>query len=280
MLHQKSSGLLLLLAAGMLGTFGVGLAAHAFLRGKSTHFVGPVWLPDVGGLAWLLPVAAVFALYGFWMQPSLYNLNDPPPKPVTPVTVERMKLNGPVQPVAGRTYLPNPNPDRISETSAVATGTSLPEWVQDKEFITGNVRLAVVTGEIGATVEEAGRQRSQGGHRSGPRGLCGHVSASGRLAAPRLGRGQRRHSADLRRGESTAKRSPREPPSASTAATTRSSSRRAVRNQIYPLWRDRSRRSANLGPGRPGRPVDIDLCHAVGLFSARRPDHRGSTADA
>jgi hypothetical protein len=57
--------------------------------------------------------------------------------------------------VAGVTYAPAPNAAPDSQTSASITGTSLPEWVQDKELNTGNVRLAVVTGEIGATVEEA-----------------------------------------------------------------------------------------------------------------------------
>ena len=154
LLHGKSSGGLLLLAAAMLGAFGAGLATHAYLRGKSTRFSWANLAARVGGLAWLLPVAAVFALYGFWMQPSLYNLGDP--TPTTPVTFERMRPQRPLdRPVAGRTYLPAPNPERISQTSAVPTGTSLPEWVQDKEFISGNMRLAVVTGEIGATTDEA-----------------------------------------------------------------------------------------------------------------------------
>ncbi len=159
LLHEKSSGVLLLLAAGMLGAFGAGLATHAFLRGKSTQFSWSSLAARVGGLAWLLPVAAVFALYGFWMQPSLYNLGDPPATPATPVTFERMRRNSSPQSnpknVAQVTNAPAPNAAPDSQTSAIATGTSLPEWVQDKEFITGNVRLAVVTGEIGATVEEA-----------------------------------------------------------------------------------------------------------------------------
>jgi hypothetical protein len=160
LLHEKSSGVLLLLAAGMLGAFGAGIATHAFLRGKSTQFSWANLAARVGGLAWLLPVAAVFALYGFWMRPSLSNLGDPPATPATPVTVVRMmkrnsSLHSNPQEVSGVTYAPAPNAAPDSQTSAIATGTSLPEWVQDKEFITGNVRLAVVTGEIGATVEEA-----------------------------------------------------------------------------------------------------------------------------
>jgi hypothetical protein len=158
LLHKKSSVGLLLIAAGLLGAFGAGLATHAFLRGKSTRFSWANLAVRAGGLAWLLPVAAVFALYGFWMRPSLYNLGDPRPTPSTPIAVERMMRNGPARPMAGREYLPAPNPEPIRQTSAVETGASLPEWVQDmqdKDFLTGNTRLAVVTGEIGATVEEA-----------------------------------------------------------------------------------------------------------------------------
>lgn len=161
LLHQKSSVGLLLIAAGLLGLLGAGLATRAYFRGKSTRFSWANLAARVGGLAWLLPVAAVFALYGFWMRPSLYNLGDPPPpqRAVAPMVAERMRLNrvsaNPAAlngPLVEHVQSSSPVPD--SHTS-VESGTTLPEWVQDKDSWTANSRLAVVTGDIGATVEEA-----------------------------------------------------------------------------------------------------------------------------
>ncbi len=75
-LHRGPSGLVLLAAAGLLGTVGLGLAVQAYFRGKSLRFSWGNLAANLGGLAWLLPVAAVFALYGFWMRPNLFNLPD------------------------------------------------------------------------------------------------------------------------------------------------------------------------------------------------------------
>jgi hypothetical protein len=130
LLHQRSSAALLLVAAGVLGTFGAGLAAHAYLRGKSTRLSWSSVAANIGGLAWLLPVAAVFALYGFWMRPSLYNGGDNP-SPAKTVTAND------------------------TQSPAVETGTVLPDWVRNKEVVQGDLRLVVATGEIGGTVEEA-----------------------------------------------------------------------------------------------------------------------------
>jgi hypothetical protein len=139
-LHQGSTALPLLVAAGLLGTFGVGIAAQAFLRGKDARFSWGNLAANVGGLAWLLPVAAVFALYGFWMRPNLFNLPD-----TWSVKPQKRSL------AADDPELIRP---RFAPVS-VESGTTLPEWVQEKDSTADNARFVVVTGEIGSTVEEA-----------------------------------------------------------------------------------------------------------------------------
>jgi hypothetical protein len=145
--HQGSSGLLLLAAAGLLGTFGVGLAAHAFFRGRNARISWGNLAANVGGLAWLLPVAAVFALYGFWMRPNLINLPDTwSARPQISVVSAERNSNG------QRVATPKPSP---SAADSVEISKTLPAWVNETEIVSGDGRLVVVTGEIGATVEEA-----------------------------------------------------------------------------------------------------------------------------
>jgi hypothetical protein len=127
-LHHGSSPELLFLA-GLLGALGVGIAAKTYFRGTSARTTLASLAGNVGGAAWLLPIAAVFALYVFWMRPSLTNPDDPAP---TTITVSEQ--------------VPTP---------LVPTGTKLPEWVKEKDRTTGNSRLVVVTGEFGGTPEEA-----------------------------------------------------------------------------------------------------------------------------
>jgi hypothetical protein len=140
LLHQGSTGLPLLVAAGLLGTFGVGIAAQAFLRGKGARFSWGNLAANVGGLAWLLPVAAVFALYGFWMRPNLFNLPD-----TWSVKPQKKSL------AADDPELIRP---RFAPVS-LESGITLPDWVQEKDSTADNARFVVVTGEIGSTVEEA-----------------------------------------------------------------------------------------------------------------------------
>jgi hypothetical protein len=148
LLHQGSSGLLLLLAAGLLGTFGLGLAAHAFFRGRNARVSWGNLAANVGSLAWLLPVAAVFALYGFWMRPNLLNLPDNSSLSPRPVFVG---FAGSV-PTANHSAVA----DAPTATSSVEPSTTLPTWVtQKEEVVAGKKRLTVVPGEIGGTVEEA-----------------------------------------------------------------------------------------------------------------------------
>jgi hypothetical protein len=154
LLHQGSSGLLLLLAAGVLGAFGVGLAAQAFFRGRTKRVSWGNLAANVGGLAWLLPVAAVFALYGFWMRPNLLNLPDrwsPEQQPATQV-FERAS-NARTIPVASS---PNAAANSALTADSLEASTTLPAWVSQKEeVVTGEKRFVVVHGEIGGTVAEA-----------------------------------------------------------------------------------------------------------------------------
>lgn len=147
LLQQRSSGLLLLIAAGFLGTFGVGLAAQAFFRGRNARISWGNLAANLGGLAWLLPVAAVFALYGFWMRPNLINLPDRWSRgPQSSVLA--------VEPASIGHVVANDNPSRFAQNS-VESSKTMPSWVNEKEVVLGDDRLVVVTGEIGATVEEA-----------------------------------------------------------------------------------------------------------------------------
>lgn len=129
-LHHGSS-LELLFLAGLLGALGVGIAAKTYFRGTSTRTILAGFAGNIGGAAWLAPIAAVFALYVFWMRPSLTNPDDP----------------------ATTTTLVSAN--EVVASRAIPTGTKLPEWVTEKNQTTGNSRLVVVTGEFGATPEEA-----------------------------------------------------------------------------------------------------------------------------
>ena len=238
LLHEKSSGLLLILAAGMLGAFVQESPLTRFCEAKHAFFVVQPGHPRRrfgvaaargGGLCplWILDAAEP-------LQPGRSDSHATNTGHVRADEAQRPRSTN------GRPdILAKPNPDRISETSAVATGTSLPKWVQDKEFITGNVRLAVVTGEIGATVEEAVANARKAAidlvrvdfaatFRKWPAGGLPPRS----WPTPPFGRPSSR--------KSTAKRSPRERPSASTAATTRSNSRRASETRSIPCGEPKS----------------------------------------
>lgn len=131
LLHHGSSPLLLLIAA-LLGTFGLGIAAKTFFRGNTPRprpsLAGLA--ANVGGAAWLLPIAAVFTLYVLWMRPSLTS----PEETSSKTTLVKARAN---------------------ESPSTPSGRSLPEWANDKGITAGDTRLVVVTGEIGATVDEA-----------------------------------------------------------------------------------------------------------------------------
>jgi hypothetical protein len=169
LIHQGPSGLVLLTAAGLLGTVGLGLAAQAYFRSKSARFSWGNLAANLGGLAWLLPVAAVFALYGFWMRPNLFNFPD-----TWSVRYRNANIVSPVA-VVERRWSASPNAslganvaaeassaltaeaERRSSLTAefVESGTSLPEWVHAKDLTVDNARFVVVTGDIGSTIEEA-----------------------------------------------------------------------------------------------------------------------------
>ena len=140
LVHQDSSSALLLLAAGLLGIFGLGLATQAFLRGKKSNISWGRLVMNVGGLAWLLPVAAVFALYGFWMRPSLLNLPDEPAPQIAVVSDSSHSTS---------------TANTVSTAKTAAPATTLPDWTTHKETVSDDKRLVVVTGELSATVAEA-----------------------------------------------------------------------------------------------------------------------------
>lgn len=120
---------MLLVGAGILALFGISLATQALFRGNRPSIRGVA--QNVGGAAWLLPIAAVFALYVFWMRPSLSS-----PDETAPVTV----------PVVAH----------VDKASAVDTGTDLPDWAKESGHSLGSdTKLVTLTGEIGATIDEA-----------------------------------------------------------------------------------------------------------------------------
>jgi len=122
---------MLLVGAGILAAFGVVLAGHALLRGNTGRPSIRGVAQNIGASAWLLPIAAVFGLYVLWMRPSLTT-----PDETAPVTV----------PVVAQ----------VDKPEAVETDTKLPDWAKATEHSIGDTQLVVVTGEIGATVDEAG----------------------------------------------------------------------------------------------------------------------------
>ena len=131
-------GLLLLVAAGLLGTVRRGACRAGLFRGKSVRFSWGNLAANLGGLVWLLPVAAVFALYGFWMRPSLFNLGRRSGSRRSVLGCEPFQCSA-SRPLAGLELV---SPER-----------TLPDWVHENEVIaSGPMRFVVVTGEIGATL--------------------------------------------------------------------------------------------------------------------------------
>jgi hypothetical protein len=125
--HQGSLGMLLI-GAGLLALFGVALAGQAYFRGAVRPSIRGV-AQNVGGAAWLLPIAAVFAVYLIWMGPSLST-----PEETAPVTI----------------------PVVAEKPAAVDTDTKLPDWAKQNEHsFDSDTKLVVVTGELKASVDEA-----------------------------------------------------------------------------------------------------------------------------
>jgi hypothetical protein len=121
---------MLLIGAGLLAAFGVMLAGQAYFRGAVRPTIRGV-AQNLGGAAWLVPIAAVFAMYVFWMRPSLTS-----PDESVPVTI----------PVVAHDV----------KAAAIETDTKLPDWAKESEHPIGNdTKLVVVSGEIGATIDEA-----------------------------------------------------------------------------------------------------------------------------
>ncbi len=119
---------MLLIGAGLLAIFGVALAGQAFFRGAGRPSIRGV-AQNVGAAAWLLPIAAVFALYGIWMRPSLSN-----PEETAPVTI----------------------PVVAEKAVTVDTDTKLPDWAKETDrALDSDTKLVVVQGKIGLTVDEA-----------------------------------------------------------------------------------------------------------------------------
>jgi hypothetical protein len=129
-LLQQGVPAMLLVGAGLLAAFGVVLAGQALFRGNSARPSVRGVAQNIGASAWLLPIAAVFGLYVLWMRPSLTT-----PDETAPVTI----------PVVAQVDKPDP----------VETDTKLPDWAKATEHSIGDTQLVVVTGEIGATVDEA-----------------------------------------------------------------------------------------------------------------------------
>jgi hypothetical protein len=127
LLHQGAPGMLLV-GAGLLAIFGVALAGQAYFRGAVRPSIRSV-AQNVGGAAWLLPIAAVFALYLFWMRPSLTSPDETAPATITVVT---------------------------AKTAVVDTDTKLPDWAKESDrTLDGDTKLVVLSGEMGATIDEA-----------------------------------------------------------------------------------------------------------------------------
>jgi hypothetical protein len=127
LLHQGAPGMLLT-GAGLLAIFGVALAGQAYFRGAVRPSIRSV-AQNVGGAAWLLPIAAVFALYLFWMRPSLTS-----PDETAPATIPVVAVKSP----------------------AVDTDSKLPDWAKESgHSLGGDTELVVVTGKFGATIDEA-----------------------------------------------------------------------------------------------------------------------------
>ena len=155
-LQQGGSGPLFIIAAVTLAGVGLGLAAQAWAHGKSPGFSWSRLAAHLGSLVWLVPVAAVFAIYVSWMPSEKRAWRSVSPAQETQIdTAVNRAPDLPSGPVYfGPASSPN-KPALNSENRFLATGTSLPDWVREKDSDLENGKLVVVTGEIGGTVDEA-----------------------------------------------------------------------------------------------------------------------------